>query len=246
MSRPLDDLIGAIQFITVLPVGSAAAFNPAGMIRHFPVVGLIIGALVSAVDLFALALWSPQAAAVVDILFLVGVTGAFHIDGLGDTADGLFSHRGRQKALTIMKDSRVGVMGLTAIVVGLAVKWAGISGLAADRRLLLVLIPAYSRCAILFATRLLPYGRPDGGTGRDFFNDPLPWSAFWGVAVCALLSVFMGWTAVVLNASFFLVVGGVIHFYRKQMGCVTGDMLGALCETTESLLFLIMSMRILS
>ena len=241
MNRMFDRLISAVQFITVIPVGVPGRFDPHGMIRYFPMVGIILGTLLSAVDLMGLALWSRPVAAMVDVLFLAVITGAFHLDGLGDTADGLFSHRGRQQALHIMKDSRVGVMGLVAIVAGLAVKWGGISGLEENRQLLLILVPAYARCGILFGMRMLPYGRPEGGTGHAFFSEPLPLGAFWGVAMPVLLTVFLGWTALVLNGAFFLIVGGMILFYRQRMGCVTGDMLGAMSETIEALLFLIMS-----
>ncbi len=99
------------------------------MIPYFPLVGLLLGGFVSVFDRLILNLWSQPVASLLDVVLLVFLTGALHLDGLGDTADGLYGNRPRERALEIMKDSRIGVMGLTAIVCGLAVKWAGIVGL---------------------------------------------------------------------------------------------------------------------
>jgi len=176
----MKKLISAIQFLTILPVGKPKIFDAKGMIPFFPVVGIILGLMVAIFDSLALMLWSKQVVAVLDVIFLVVLTGSFHLDGLGDTADGLFGHRPKEKALAIMKDSRIGVMGLVAIVCGLAIKWGGIMGLDAHRSLLLIIIPAYARGGMIFGIKFLKYGRPEGGTGHAFFGKTLKLSAFWG------------------------------------------------------------------
>ena len=76
--------ISAIQFITIIPVGRADAFEPTKMIPFFPVVGLFLGMLTAFFDQLATALWSRPVASLLDILFLAVLTGAFHLDGLGD------------------------------------------------------------------------------------------------------------------------------------------------------------------
>jgi adenosylcobinamide-GDP ribazoletransferase len=234
--------ISAIQFITILPVGRADTFEPAKMIPYFPIVGLSLGLLTALFDQLATALWSRPVASLLDILFLAVITGAFHLDGLGDSADGLLGQRPKEKVLTIMKDSRLGTMGLVAIVFGLALKWAGIAGLDADRTLLLVIVPAYARAGMLFGMRFLEYGRPAGGTGVDFFTSKLKWSAFWGLTAPVVMSVFLGWTALWLNLSFVALIALLIWYYTRRLGCVTGDMLGAMAEILESGLFLLVSM----
>ncbi len=237
----MNRLIAAIQFLTLLPLGRSVIYDPKGMVSFFPIVGLIIGAFVSMFDHVALFFWPKPVVAVLDVVFLVVITAAFHLDGLGDTADGLMGHRTRDKALAIMKDSRIGVMGLVAIVCGLAVKWAGIIHLDGHRTLLLILIPAYARSAMLFGIRFLPYGRPGGGTGRDLFGGPLPVSAFWGLLIPLLLSYFIGWRGLWLNLLFVVSTAVILMYYKKRMGCITGDMLGAIAEWTESILFLLVS-----
>lgn len=234
-------LIAALQFLTIIPLGKSAIYDPKGMVPFFPVVGIIIGGLLSIFDHVALNFWPEPITAVLDVIFLVVITAALHLDGLGDTADGVLGHRSREKALMIMKDSRIGVMGLVAIVCGLAIKWGGITHLTAHRTLLLVLIPAYARSTMIFGIRFLEYGRPDGGTGYDVFGVPLTLSAFQWMLIPVTLSIFLGWKGIWLNLIFAVLTITIIFYYKKRMGCITGDMLGAMTEVTESLLFLLVS-----
>ena len=164
--------------------------------EFFPVVGIIIGGLLSLFDHVALNFWPEPVTAVLDVVLLIIITAAFHLDGLGDTADGILGHRSREKALIIMKDSRIGVMGLVAIVCGLAIKWAGIMHLDAHRTLLLVLIPAYARSTMIFGIRFLEYGRSEGGTGYDVFGKTLKLSAFQWMLFPVTLSIFLGWKGI--------------------------------------------------
>jgi adenosylcobinamide-GDP ribazoletransferase len=233
----MKSLISAIQFITRIPVGTPGTFEPAGMIQFFPVVGLLIGALLAAFDHVASLFWSRHMTAILDGVFLVWITGAFHIDGLGDTADGLYGNRPREKALLIMKDSRIGAMALVTVVSALAVKWGAIADLDRHRALLLLIIPAYARGSMLFGFRFLNYGRPDGGTGHPFFKKRLGLSDFWALGIPLVLSVFAGLRGMVVTIVFIAVVASVLYFYKRRMGCITGDMLGAMTEITEAALF---------
>jgi adenosylcobinamide-GDP ribazoletransferase len=237
----MRNFISAIQFITIIPLGKAETFDPPKMIPYFPIVGILLGILVVLFDNAASRLWSMPVISLLDVIFLAILTGAFHLDGLGDSADGLLGQRSKEKALTIMKDSRLGTMGLVAIVFGLALKWAGISGLDANRALLLVIVPAYARGSMLFGMRFLEYGRPAGGTGVDFFKSKLEWTAFWGLTAPVVLSVFLGWAAFWLNLSFVTLTALLIWYYKRRAGCITGDMLGAMAEILEAGLFLLVS-----
>jgi adenosylcobinamide-GDP ribazoletransferase len=210
------------------------------MVPYFPLVGVLLGLLVAAFDTIFVRFWTPPVAALLDIILLAVLTGAFHIDGLGDTADGLLGPRPRDKALEIMKDSRIGTMGLVAILFGLAIKWGGIASLDAHRSIILIMIPAYARAGILFGLRYLPYGRPDG-TGKPFFSEKISFKHFWGLIFPIGLSLILGLEAIWLNLAFAIIIGSILFFYKKRMGCITGDMLGAMTEVTEAGLFLIAS-----
>lgn len=234
----MKSFIAAIQFITILPVGKPGAFEPKQMAQFFPLVGIIIGLMVSAFDMAVSQLWPKPVASLLDVIFLAIITGAFHLDGLADTADGLLGHRTKEDALVIMKDSRIGVMGLVAVVCVLAIKWVGIASLDVHRSLLFVIIPAYARGGLLFGIRFLKYGRPEGGTGHDLFSDPLKITAFWGLLIPVALSFLLGWRGVLLNLTFIIITAIILLYYKKRIGCITGDMLGAMTEVLESTLFL--------
>lgn len=238
---PINHFFSALRFITILPLGRSDRFEPVQMTAYFPVVGLFIGLMLAIVDSVAARFWSGPATALVDVIFLIIITGALHLDGVADTADGLYGRRSRDQALAIMKDSRIGPMGMLAVLCCLALKWAGIAGLQSDRILLLILIPAYARAAILLGMRSLPYARPEGGTGAAFFDQRLPMTAFWSIAVIGVLSIMLKWPALSLNIGFALLVGAVLGYYRMKMNGITGDMLGALIEMTESGLFFLLS-----
>ena len=241
----MKSLIAAIQFLTVLPIGAKGTYAPRDMIAWFPIVGLLLGILLAGFDVVVASLWAPSAAAVLDMILLILLTGALHLDGLGDTADGLYGQRPVEKALSIMKDSRIGAMALVTVVATLALKWSGLACLEQDRFLLLVLIPAYARGAMLFGIRGLPYGRSAEGTGYDLFATPLTPIDFSGLIVVVALSVMLGWSAIFLNLFFILSVVLILTYYRRKIGCITGDMLGAMTELIESGLFFLMAVEVL-
>ncbi|MGM0454280.1 MAG: adenosylcobinamide-GDP ribazoletransferase [Thermodesulfobacteriota bacterium] len=238
----MNDFLSAIRFLTLLPAGKGdRRFDAVSMLAWFPVAGLVVGAILAVFDWAALHLWPPYVAAVLDVLLLAVVTGALHLDGIGDTADGLFAHHSPARALEIMKDSRVGAMGLIAVVLCLAVKWAGISALADGHRFLsLLVVPAFARGALIFAVTVLPYGR-DAGTGQSFFERSIPLHTFLPLAAPIVLALFLGPRFLLLIAGFAAVTAAAIFFYKKRIGGITGDMLGALCETEEALLFLLLA-----
>jgi adenosylcobinamide-GDP ribazoletransferase len=237
----MRNLISALQFITILPLGKTESFDPPKMVPYFPLVGILLGLMVALFDSVVLRMWPPPVVALLDVMLLAVLTAAFHIDGLGDTADGLLGPRSRDKALEIMKDSRIGTMGLVAILFGLALKWGGLANLNAHRSILLIIIPAYARTTILFGMRYLPYGRPDG-TGKPFFSEKISLMHFWGLILPIGLSLLLGFKAIWLNLAFVIILAMILLFYKKRMGCITGDMLGAMVEITEAGLFLMSSL----
>ncbi len=233
-----ENLIAALQFITILPAGKTPRFRPREMIAYFPLTGLLIGVILALFDTLASLAWQPSAVAVLDVILLAALTGALHLDGLGDTADGLLGHRPREKALLIMKDSRIGAMGLVAVVCCLALKWAGLSGFEENRWLFLLLVPAWSRAGMMFGVKYLPYGRPEGGTGHDLFSEPLTWYDFRWLLPLLILTLLAGRQGLGLVLTFVILTAVLIAYFGKRMGCITGDMLGCMTEVLEACLFL--------
>ncbi len=240
------NLISAMQFLTIIPLGPTQRFEAHKALPLFPICGLIIGGLLATVDYLGAAVWPHPAVAVVDVVFLTVITGALHLDGLADTADGLYGRRTTERALAIMKDSRIGAIGMVAVVCCLAIKWAGLSSLQTDvqplRPFWLCLVPALSRSTVMFAVRLLPYGRPDGGTGSSFFQHPMRHIDYWPLGLLAIIMLSTdAWGAVWIGIGVASLTATLLLYYRIKINCITGDMLGAMIEVTESGLFLLLA-----
>lgn len=239
------NLKSAIEFITIIPIGKKGhqSYSPISMIRYFPLTGLIIGVLLFCFDFIVSKIWMPSIASILDVVFMVIITGAFHLDGLGDTADGLFCHQNKKRCLEIMKDSRTGIMGVIAIFCVLTIKVAGVfavktSLIYSQTILLFVIVPSYSRAGMLFGIKFLNYGRKENGKGFEFFKTPLNLMDFVFLLVPVFLSFFLGTKALLLNLLFFITIFAVLSFYKKKLNCITGDMLGAMNEITEAVLLL--------
>ncbi len=234
----LGNIRAAIQFATIFPV-SRDTFQPQRVAANLPAAGLFVGMLLAVFDRIALGLWPFPVVAVLDVVALAVVTGALHLDGLGDTADGLYGGNTKDRVLEIMKDSRTGAMGVVAIVCCLLVKAAALSDIDGGRFWMLVLIPAYARAGTLFGFRMLPYGRQNEGTALAFFEKPLALSDFRWLFLLVALTVFTGWRMIPIIMGFAGLTAVTIWFYKRKLGCITGDMLGAMIEITETGLFLI-------
>ncbi len=234
----VKNLLAALRFLTIIPLGKTGDFTAHRMVAYFPAVGLILGLFLALIDTLLKPLFPLSIVSLIDVIFLAVVTGALHLDGLADTADGLFSHRSREEVLAIMKDSRVGTMGILALIFVLGIKWAGISCLHEHRACYLIIIPAYARGAFTIAIHRLNYIRPEGGTALEFFAEKRSISNLGWLLAPVALSLGLGFKGILFNCVFIGIMMLVTLYYKKKLGGITGDMLGALGEVTEAGLFL--------
>jgi len=178
----------------------------------------------------------PSVSAICVVAYLVLINGALHLDGLADTADGIFSFRSRERMLEIMKDSRLGSMGAVAIVMVLASKYLGAYDL--KNPLYLILIPAYGRFSMLFGFYFFKYAR-DEGTAKVFFGD-FPKTIFLQGLLPVLFTLYLGFNIfLTVNLVFLLYIIIISNLYKSKIGGITGDMLGAMCEVCEAVMFLV-------
>lgn len=115
----------ALQFLTRVPVPAWVGWQPSWLqdcLRHFPLIGALVGLWGALVLVLASLWWPPAVAVVLSMAATVWLTGAFHEDGWADTCDALGGHVSRERALTIMKDSRIGAYGAIGLVAMLGLK----------------------------------------------------------------------------------------------------------------------------
>ncbi len=230
----------AIAFLTIFPVGPRGAVAEAdlgGSFLWFPAVGLLIGGGLVGIHAVVQGL-SPLVAGVCVLLGWVLLTGALHLDGLGDLCDGLYAGVTPEERLRIMKDPHVGVMAVVAVTLALIFKFALLSNypIAAMNRALVV-APCLGRYAMVVLGTTLPYARVEGGTAASFVRFSGVGSLVGATVIMFLISVCALGAGGVLLLGFSLLV--VLVFLRavfqRALGGVTGDALGAACEITEVL-----------
>ncbi len=236
----------AVQFLTRLPV-PLSRFEPAWLndcVRHFPLVGAFVGAVGAAVLAAAGQLWPAWVAAVLALAATVALTGGFHEDGLADTFDALGGVVPRDKALAIMKDSRIGSYGALALGLSLLLR-AALLAVLATRPLLgaaaaLLASHALARAAAVGVMVSLPYG----GDAEHAKAKPLALAVAprnlgialgWCAALLgALAAVGVPASRLLLAAAAAAVVAGVMRqWLRRRLGGYTGDGLGATEQLAE-------------
>ena len=267
MTQFIRHYLLAIQFFTRLPVtGRLAAwvgFSPA-MLRasaaHFPGVGWLVGALVAGftwglLHLLPASPFAPLVAAVLGTVLSVLITGAFHEDGLADVADGLGGTQNRERALEIMKDSRVGAFGAIATVLVLLTKVALLALLGSlpsvDSYLLLcvALFAAHvvSRTWPLLIIRLLPHVGDTAASKSKPLADQISLASL-GVAFLwcfsALALVQTAWLAINLVALSAALLASAValvvmwRWFARRLQGFTGDCLGATQQVCELAFYL--------
>ncbi len=264
----------SLQFFTRVPVTGRLAdwvgFSPA-MLRasaaHLPGVGWLVGGVLALVSWLLLALlpaspFAPLVAAVLGTVLSALITGAFHEDGLADVADGLGGTQSRERALEIMKDSRVGAFGAIAVVLALLAKVSllALLGSLHGAVLCVALFTGHvaSRFWPLLTIRLLPHVGDVAGSKSKPLADQISLGSLW-VAVlwsfCALALVVIAQAAMVfvvpglawltllqwLGAGV-LVSGlawlGMLRWFARRLQGFTGDCLGATQQVGELAFYL--------
>jgi adenosylcobinamide-GDP ribazoletransferase len=249
MNEWLDDFKMAVAFLTRLPVphpDGAGLANFARAYRLFPVVGGLIGLAMGVLCLALRQVGVPDLAAAALVLGAGALlTGALHEDGLADLADGFGGGRDVEARLAIMRDSRIGTYGATALLVSFATKLSALAAIP-DAYVVPSLIAAHALArGVLPALALnLPYARPDGLALTSGQPDPTT-TAIAGVLalLIALLSLSWGealWAAVTAAISGFVVA----RLALRQIGGQTGDVLGAAEQVAETAIFVLLAAKL--
>ncbi|MFN3861584.1 MAG: adenosylcobinamide-GDP ribazoletransferase [Roseateles sp.] len=246
----------ALQFLTRVPAPRWVGFEPAWLqacLRHFPLVGAGIGCVAAAVLWAALWLWPPLVAAALSVVATVWLTGAFHEDGLADTCDGLGGAVSRERALEIMKDSRIGSYGAAGLVLALVLKVAVVAALATSARecvagpcaMLALAALVWNHAASRAAPVVLVWRLPYAGDAAHAKAKPLAMQTD-GRSVAAasawlllLAGALLAWAPALARPLAAALVAAVIatvlcaRWLRRRLGGFTGDTLGATQQIAE-------------
>lgn len=232
---------GAVVFLTRIPAGGFpyAAADWRWASAWFPTTGALVGAL-SAVTWVAARPAGALVAAVVALTTSIVVTGAFHEDGLADTADAMGGALDRERLFAILKDSRIGVFGGLALVLTVLLRVAALASLDIAAPFALVVVHCVARVTPVWLMAALPYVTPaDHARSRPLmFAGPsqvVAASAFAAAALGAALaaSVFSALDVATIAgaaAGTALLVG---WRFKVRAGGITGDFLGASEQITE-------------
>ena len=222
----LSDIRAAFTFLTVLPLGASAKRKPGKSFAWFPLVGLCIGALLVAVA--HVSPFNRDLTAFLILLAWVIITGGLHLDGFGDSCDGLLASVAPEKRISILRDPCVGAWGVVGLILLLLGKWLALRSVPPEW---LPLAPVFGRWAMVWAAYHFPTVRDDGMSAH--FREGLSarqlliasaWvfilltraetSALWLLIFC-FTTLFGGWAA------------------RRLGGGLNGDAYGAICELSE-------------
>ncbi len=239
----LGGLISALRTLTIVPVPGRDAPSLAQALPWFPLVGALLGLLLYGIATGAQLLGIEWHQGTALVLLAIGtiLTGALHLDGVADAADGLGGRRDRERALAIMKDSSTGAFGVIALCVVLLAKFVALSRLLElDGAAWIVVAMLVSRTMMVELAVGQPYARAEGGTGAPFVSEARWFHRLlaWVVAI-GVLALFAGPTALAA-----LAIGAAITWLyglwcRRRLGGITGDMLGAGNELVETALLIL-------
>ncbi len=235
--------LAAISMLSILPLGR---FRPTETELQrsqnlFPVAGLLFGGILCC------AAWAIEwigipclPAAMLLALLPEMLTKGFHLDGLADTADGFLSGRSRERKLEIMRDSRIGSMGVAAIFALLGMKFALFASIpAAALPVAAGIMMLSGRCGIVLYNAMSRYARPDGLGAIWFRRRPVA-----GIVLALLLPGALAWwffgmaPGVALGAALLLFAFLWSRITKSVIGGATGDTIGC-CEELCELITLV-------
>jgi adenosylcobinamide-GDP ribazoletransferase len=231
----MRELIWAIKFLTIVPIDTANRITTNRyniIMAWFPLVGVGFGLIQAGFP-------DPITICLV-LLVLTLVTGALHVDGLADTADGVLGGATKERRLEIMRDSRIGTFGATAIVFDYLLRYGALLAIMQSSPFMLLtaaalgLMPVVGRWCQVLAAAMCRYARPEEGTGKAFV-DSVSWpSALVSAIIPVGLSfLLLGLTGFWMFLAAVVVALVVIFIIWWRIGGMTGDTLGAVNEVAE-------------
>lgn len=236
-------LLAALQFLTRVPIRLRRAPDLGRIVAWFPLAGVIIGATVGGVAVGLWHLTPPLVAGAVAVAVGLLITGAFHEDGLGDIADAFGGGWTVERRLEILKDSRHGTYGVTAIATSVVVRMLTLGSMPGPAPMFAAAVAAHTmgRAATVGLAGTMRLAT-HSGLGADYGRRTTPARALiGGAAGIALTAVVVGWWVVPLAGAAIAAAAGTGLLARRKIGGISGDVLGAAEQVAECLCFVVAS-----
>lgn len=237
----MNGLLGAVQFLTRIPVRTSSAIAHHRVVPWFPVVGALIGVVVGGVAVLGTELVPPLVGAAVAVTVGLLVTGAFHEDGLADIADAFGGGWTVERRLEILKDSRHGTYGVAALTASIVLRVTAAGSIADPASLLTAFIAAHTlgRSAAVVAMRC---ARPatDSGLGVSAATAlrPVPTAVGLGVGM-AVVGLVGGWWLGPFLVAVLVGTALTVALAVRKIGGLAGDVLGAVEQVVECLVLVV-------
>jgi adenosylcobinamide-GDP ribazoletransferase len=175
----------------------------------------------------------PRLASLIALTLWVLITGGLHLDGLADSVDGLSGGHGQpERALEIMRDSRIGAHGALALTLVLMLKWAALERVLALGRESWLIAPVAARFAATMLIAWFPYARAEG-LGGPFVGVVKGRALGVGGLAVVLAALLLGPAAWLSVAAAVVVALLFARHVSRRLGGLTGDSYGAAIELAE-------------
>jgi adenosylcobinamide-GDP ribazoletransferase len=243
----LKRIILMLQFLTRIPIKATLDVTEEDFgkgLAFAPFVGLVIGVLLYIVYLVVKNTFPVYLISTLIMVCYLILSGGIHMDGLGDTFDGVFSGRSKEKIMEIMKDSRTGTFGVLALVSIILLDISLLSMLIplCDGTIIIV-FPILGRMGCLIGAGAFDYARKDG-LAKSFVNHCGKNEIMIGIII-TLVSVVLTMTSfsILLYVAISLIISYLLNLYfSKKLSGVTGDTIGAVCEISQMIFLLVIAL----
>ncbi|MFP4199087.1 MAG: adenosylcobinamide-GDP ribazoletransferase [Halanaerobium sp.] len=244
MTKIINNFLTALTFMSRIPVKLKETSEL--KLNYFPLVGLLLAVIVILAEYFLSFIFAVEIRALLLLIIYVYLTGALHLDGLGDFADGFFAGRDRDKTVKIMHDSNSGIFALVTLILLLGLKYLLFKQLLLNHRIqVLIVMAVFSRYilgyVILFfepaAGSVLAADLSKKSKKIDLFCSSLSTGFIFFIYFYFIDRIFIYpvFSALIIILFLIFYLG---HWSNKKLGGITGDIYGTIIELGE-LIFLL-------
>ncbi len=228
-----------LQFMTSIPIPVRMNVDNKDFAKGLalaPIIGLVIGGVMAGVYMVTSLFMPFQTGMVLVMLTYIVLTGGLHLDGLGDTFDGIFSNRPKEKILEIMRDSRVGTNAVLAVIGILLLNITLLWGIDKESiAVVILLFPVAGRVGSVIGAGISVYARQGEGLGKSFIDHCGGREVAVGILTFFAIFYFLRGYQGILEGIFPVVFAFLsTKFFSRKIDGATGDVLGAVCEMNQT------------